>query len=282
MLLDREYVWLLVWKGLFKRSFHLAHAVHPAGGTALEFGVFRGSSYIYQADQIRHRYPGTRLIGFDSWSGLPAETPGIWTPKVHAQGRFRAGKDVVLRRMKRAGLDPEDTARFRFVDGLYQDSLTRALQGQIADVIFVNIDCDMHKSTLGLLDFIKPLLRPGTILYWDDWSSPMEKHAGEWGEHLAWREWCTANPDVKTDVVDVNWLEQRTMLVTVVGDRALTPEQIDAVHARYRQLESIGLRAGRRLLGMRILRPLLRLFFGVSGALRAARAESALARKGDV
>ena len=39
----------------------------------------------------------------------------------------------------------------------------------LSSLIFVNVDVDLYISTIQLLDFIKPLMRPGMIIYWDDW-----------------------------------------------------------------------------------------------------------------
>jgi len=279
MLLDREYVRFLILKGLFKKSFRLANEIHKAGGTALEFGVFRGSSFIFQAHQIKNRYVTTKLVGFDSWSGLPEETSGIWFPGVHEKGQYRSTKDVVISRMKKAGLDPSDTSKYRFVDGFYQDSLTPEVQNQISNVIFVNIDVDIHKSTIELLNFVKPLLRPGAIIYWDDWKSPLEKHEGEWGEHLAWKEWCQENTHIKAETLDVNWLNQRTMVVTAVGNDSLSPEQLKAVYAKCNELDSVFARLEKFVLKSKLARSLLQVVFRIAGTLQTSHGDLASEKK---
>lgn len=270
--LDREYLRFLILKGLLQKSFQLAHRVFPEGGTCLEFGVFRGSSYIYQAEQIVRRYPNSKLVGFDSWAGLPEETAGVWAPKVHEKGQYRSTKDVVLERMKKAGIDSRDP-RFSFVDGFYHDSLTPALQKSFQEIIFINIDVDIHKSTIELLDFIKPMLQPGTILYWDDWKSPLENFEGEWGEHLAWEQWSAENPRMRAEVVDVNWVQQRTMVVTAVGDRSLSAAEIARVHTLSRELDSLRVRVGKQLLSYRAAQKLLQLAFRVLGAFQTTHGE---------
>lgn len=208
---------------VFHRAFHLAHHIFPQGGTCLEFGVYTGTSYCYQADQIHTRYPASRLIGFDSWQGLPQETLGVWHPEVHAVGKLAASKDKVLQRLKLIGLNPG--WHFRLVDGFFAESLTQELQSEIKDLIFVNIDVDIYRSTVELLDFVQPLLRPGVILYWDDWNSPpYEMQPGPWGEQLAWEHWVQKQEQrFHVETIEINPVNQRTMLVTEVGEERLPP-----------------------------------------------------------
>ena len=50
----------------------LAMECYPDGGTILEFGVGLGTSYCYLADMILAGCD-CKLIGFDSFQGLPEE-----------------------------------------------------------------------------------------------------------------------------------------------------------------------------------------------------------------
>lgn len=277
-LLDREYIRFLVLKGLFKKSFHLAHKIFPNGGRCLEFGVFRGSSYIYQAQEIVRRYPGSKLTGFDSWEGLPEETSGVWAPKVHETGQYRATKNVVQERMKKAGLSLNDP-RFAFVDGFFDKSLTPALQKELDSVIFVNIDVDIHKSTIELLDFIRPLLQPGTVLYWDDWKSPLEEFEGDWGEHLAWYQWSQANREVQAETVDVNWLQQRTMVVTAVGDKRLSATRIAEIQTTCRTMDIVTTRMAKRLLTYRASQQVMQFAFAAMGKFQTSHGDAKLKRE---
>ncbi len=198
---------------LFQRAFFLAHKNFPSDGTCLEFGVGSGKTYLWQARQLLARHKASVLVGFDSWEGLPQETSGVWYPKRHSKGRFsypKSGVETALRNLDgyEAGKD-----RLRFVDGFFSSSLTQEVQDTIGNVIFVNIDVDVYVSTMQLLDFIKPLIQKGTILYWDDWLDSRDiSHArGQWGEHRAWDEWASCNPAVRTRTVTVNWAHQRVM-----------------------------------------------------------------------
>jgi predicted O-methyltransferase YrrM len=175
--------------------------------TALEFGVFEGGSFASMAQEIKHNYPLTSLIGFDSWEGLPSETEGVWYPDRHKKGSFKSSKYAVLEKLRLLGL--RNDPRFQFVDGFFEDSLTEEVRSKISNLSFVNIDVDIHHSTVLILDFIYPLLRPGVVIYFDDWKDPIDKFEGKWGEHLAWEEFIEKHPEVKYSTLEVNQYNQR-------------------------------------------------------------------------
>lgn len=197
---------------LFKNAFVLAHSIFPDGGVCLEFGVFVGKTFEWQARQIKKKYKRSSLIGFDSWQGLPPESENVWIPERHRAGEYASTKDVVLSKLARIGM--RNDKRISFVDGFYSESLTSELQKKIGPAIFINIDVDIYSSTIELLDFVKPLLQPGTVMYWDDWKDPKDDREGEWGEHLAWREWGEKNPDISAETIEVNPVNQRYMVIT--------------------------------------------------------------------
>ncbi|MDX9702321.1 MAG: TylF/MycF/NovP-related O-methyltransferase [Candidatus Auribacterota bacterium] len=217
---------------LLQRGFYLANSIFPEGGTCLEFGVYVGDSYIWQAERILKKFPKTSLIGFDSWEGLPDETEGVWRPDRHNKGCFASAKEKVLSRLNDLNIKESDT-RFSFVDGFFSESLTDQLRKTLKNIIFINIDVDLYKSTIEVLDFVKPILRPGIIIYWDDWKSPKDTYDDSWGEHRAWGDWIARNPEVKTEIIEVNPVNQRTMIVTQANGINMTGAGLDLCKIRY-------------------------------------------------
>ena len=202
-----------------KVGFHHAHQTFGSG-TCLEFGVAWGTSYAWQVAQILDKYTCSKLIGFDSWAGLPKETPGVWAPDRHCKGAFATNKTNVIARVEELGatIGKDIISKFSLIDGFFSESLTTELQGYIKDLIFVNIDVDIHSSTVEVLNWITPLLRPGVVLYADDWLDPVDigKGAAEWGEHLAWRQWTEAHPHIKYNMIAVNAVNQRAFEILAV------------------------------------------------------------------
>lgn len=194
---------------LFEKTFHRAHEYFPEGGTLLEFGVFVGKTFEYQAMCMDRGYKNDSLIGFDSFQGLPAETEGVWYPTRHRIGNYSSSRYEVEKRI--SGMSSRD--KCKLVEGFYCDTLTEELQNTISNVIFVNIDVDLHSSTLEVLDFIKPLVQKGTLIYWDDWKNPTDVNNESWGEHRAWKEWEEVNT-TSWLTIEVNKLNQRTMVAT--------------------------------------------------------------------
>ncbi|MAH51684.1 hypothetical protein CMI37_38055 [Candidatus Pacearchaeota archaeon] len=205
----------------FTKGLHKANLNFKKNGTWLEFGVCGGRSMMWMVKLMREYYPDSKYIGFDSWMGLPKESEGVWRPERHAEGRFSVSKDGVIKRLdgaglvswkknwkgkKRAILDP----RFQFIDGFYENSLTEKVQNKIDDLVFVNIDVDIHISTVQALEFLRPIFRVGVVMYFDDWKDRKDdKQKGKWGEHLAWEQFIEKYPEIKYETVFKNSNRQR-------------------------------------------------------------------------
>jgi len=115
----------------------------------LEFGVYRGESMRYWSRGLQHA--DAKLHGFDSFEGLP-ESGGLWT-----KGEF----DV-------QGAMPENTdPRVQFFKGWFEDVLP-GYSLPDHDVLVINMDADLYASTLYVLRHLRPHIRPGTFLYFDD------------------------------------------------------------------------------------------------------------------
>jgi len=135
----------------------------------LEFGVWQGDSIRQWASLNSH--PETRLFGFDSFEGLPED----WDRSMSA-GTF----DV-------QGVLPKiDDKRVSFVKGWFQDTLPGFLaQYKRQDRLVVNIDADLHSSTLYCLVKLDPIITPGTIVIFDEFVSALH-------EFRAYHEYCKA------------------------------------------------------------------------------------------
>jgi hypothetical protein len=77
-----------------------------------------------------------------------------------------------------------------FYDQSLNDALRYRLAGKKAAVVYV--DCDLYKSTVPVLQFVRPFLQKGTVIVFDDWNC----YHGDptLGERRAWAEFCVAHP----------------------------------------------------------------------------------------
>lgn len=130
---------------------HLAQQVQEPV-TYLEFGVFEGASMRVWRELLKA--PETRLAGFDSFEGLP-EDWGHFTEKqvFDVQGR----------------MPHFDDPRVRLVKGWFDRTLPGFLENfKTPERLIVHLDADLYSSTIYALRQLRPHLRPGTILIFDE------------------------------------------------------------------------------------------------------------------
>lgn len=134
-------------------------------GDIVEFGVFNGAS--------------TRIIRDELWR------TALWEPaqrkkKIYACDSFR-GLPGHYERLP-PGTFATKVPRLRgveIVNGFFEDVLTEALARQVGKISFAHFDADLYSSTLCALDWITPLVQPGTVLLFDEFcgEEPAEERA---------------------------------------------------------------------------------------------------------
>lgn len=144
----------------------LEHALSlaPAGGMALEFGVFTGTTLKI----IAAARPAGGVYGFDSFQGLPED----WRTD------FPAGTFTV------DGLP--DVPGAELVVGWFDDTLPGFLARHEGPVDFLHVDGDLYSSAKTVLELVGPRLRPGSIIVFDEFFN-----FPNWKQHeyRAWTEY---------------------------------------------------------------------------------------------
>jgi len=124
-----------------------------------EFGVYRGDSIRNWASINSH--PDSRFFGFDSFEGLP-ET---WN-EVNKAGAFDVGGQIPI----------IDDPRVQFVKGWFQKTLRQAISHYTPrSRMVIHNDSDLYSSTIFVLTVLDPLIVPGTVLIFDEFSSPLHE-----------------------------------------------------------------------------------------------------------
>lgn len=134
----------------------------------LEFGVSRGASFKWWIDNLTDE--SVRFYGFDTFSGLPED----W-------GLFKKGD------MHNDDNLPiiEDDDRHKFYKGLFQDTLIDFLKDYKPQKRrIIHMDADIYSATLYVLTIIRPYLRSGDLVLFDEFNVPMH-------EFKAFTEWCS-------------------------------------------------------------------------------------------
>lgn len=118
----------------------------------LDFGVAHGRSIRVWSSLLKH--PDSRLHGFDTFEGLPPGGGSDWEAGLFSQG----GKPPEI-------ADP----RVSFFKGLFEETLPH-YKPPPHDVLIVSIDCDLYSSTIVVLNALAPYLKPGSYIYFDEFS----------------------------------------------------------------------------------------------------------------
>ena len=168
----------------FEKAFNRIASYGPKGDY-LEFGVYRGDSFIkaYKL-AITYGFTNMRFFAFDSFQGLPGN-----------EGHFRRGdyafpKQLFHRMIDKAGVD---VSRVITVEGWFSDSLQESVKTQYAlkTAAIIHVDCDLYESAREVLRFIEDVVHIGTILIFDDWYSfsSVDGNSEVRGEEKAFTEW---------------------------------------------------------------------------------------------
>jgi O-methyltransferase len=131
----------------------------------LEFGVASGLSFNWWLQHNAH--PDSRFYGFDTFEGLPED----W--------HFFKKGDM------RAELPEVDDNRAKFVKGLFQDTLLNFLKSHPRGVgkMVIHMDADLYSSTLFSLTTLAPYLKPGDIIFFDEFNVPNHEYAA-WNDFV--------------------------------------------------------------------------------------------------
>lgn len=175
-------------------------------GSYMEFGVYKGQSIVFAAknketlfgskQEIINKGAGiSGIFAFDSFDGIkgivPEESSGPFR-----EGGYAASYNEFIKNLGSQGVSPDEIVT---IPGYFQDSLTSTLQSELISiepvVAVVNIDCDVYVPALLALDFVRPMLRQGSIVLFDDWFSyaldPLK------GEPRALSEFLQKNPSFR-------------------------------------------------------------------------------------
>jgi O-methyltransferase len=117
----------------------------------LEFGVWEGESILYWARSNRH--DESRFFGFDTFTGLPENWGHRPAGMFNVEGKLPQTND----------------SRVSFVSGLFQETVPKFLADfEAKNRLVIHCDADLYSSTLYVLARLHSIMRPGTILIFDE------------------------------------------------------------------------------------------------------------------
>lgn len=177
-------------------------------GHYLEFGVSRGTStacvyHVLRTEGLQY----VRLVGFDSFEGLPPEAASEgWAP-----GQYKSTLAATRRYLAKHGVDMR---RVLLVKGWFKDSLTEETRDRygIGKASLILIDCDIYSASKDALEFCAPHIRDRAVILFDDWGWKADK--GEIGQKEAFEEFLEANPQLTAEPLPAYRPEARVFMVT--------------------------------------------------------------------
>lgn len=153
-------------KEFFRRAWHYAR-FNGIGGDYAEFGCHGANTFRMSWHAIRLVGANAHLWAFDSFAGLPAGEDGRDDHPQWVAGTMATPLDDFHRLCRRAGMGPGD---YHVVPGYYDTSLAPEAPGpRPHSVAVAYVDCDLYSSTIDVLAFLDPRLRPGSIIGFDDY-----------------------------------------------------------------------------------------------------------------
>lgn len=156
--------------------------------TYFEFGVGWGetvTNYIIAAkDFAKDKHLSIsdfNITLFDSFKGLPPKNGAYDDHPSWKPGMFAHGVSEVKRVIRNLGLDP-NSDRLKIIEGLYEETLTNKLSEslEVTPPQVVTVDCDYYSSTKVVLEWLRPIIKDGCVLYFDDiWVFNGNPHKGQ-------------------------------------------------------------------------------------------------------
>ena len=159
-----------------------------AASTMAEFGVWKGSSL----RDIAMRAPRHRVIGFDSFFGLPI--PWVTGGKNHPAGHFTTGGSIP------SAMPPNVS----FVVGEFCKTLPFLEQNLLPGrpcFALVHIDSDLYESCVEVLRFVTNRLVYGSVLLFDELCDFGGKYPN-W-QHGEWKALCEWLPTVNLHIAPI-------------------------------------------------------------------------------
>ncbi len=129
----------------------------------LEFGVCTGNSFQWWLKQNTN--PASRFWGFDTFEGLPEK----WL--FYKKGDMFSDVPAI------------DDTRGKFIKGLFQDTLHNFQREYLTYASepgprkIIHMDADLFSSTVFVLTSLAPYLRPGDIIFFDEFNVPNHEYA---------------------------------------------------------------------------------------------------------
>jgi O-methyltransferase len=206
-------------KEFFRRAFHYL-TFNGIDGDYAEFGCHGGMTFRIAWSACQNARYEAHLWGFDSFEGLPQGDDPRDGHLRRTPGWLATSLDDFHEICALAAIPPD---RYTAIPGYYKSSLRPGADGSRPEKIsLAYIDCDLYSSTVEVLQFLEPRLRPGSVVGFDDWFC--YSSAGPSGERLAALEHFAESAWRLVPFVQYGWFGMSFL----VEDREAVPAPVGA------------------------------------------------------
>jgi hypothetical protein len=129
-------------------------------GNIVECGSYQGGSAIFMASVAQKLLPDVRVIGFDTFEGMPPSNHSI---DAIFEGEFKNTDFDELNNF----VTSKNLANLRFVKGMFQETIKNELNN-IGPIALLHIDCDINSSVKYCYASLKESLVEGAYIVFDD------------------------------------------------------------------------------------------------------------------
>lgn len=164
--------WVYNW--MYFQNFEYVKTYSPQN-TYFEFGTGWGgtlSGFLRACNRLAkyHQFDVNKIkiVLFDSFEGLPAEMHEADFNPEWEKGKFAYSRDYITNIILEHNFPLENVT---FIEGYYENTLnesTMDILRKLPAPSIVTMDVDYYSSTQIALNFIHPLLKSGTVFYFDD------------------------------------------------------------------------------------------------------------------
>jgi len=172
------------------------------GQDLYEFGVASGKSMIEVLKTLKDKNLNFNCFyGLDSFIGMPeCHAEPLWQSE-WAEGNFSSKETYDCKSVEevitflQSNIEPflfQEEQTLKLIPGFYSDSLPTLEVESLRPAAILDIDCDLYSSTYEVLDFMatNSLIKPGTIIIYDDWGGSPGYITQADGESRAHKEIC--------------------------------------------------------------------------------------------
>jgi hypothetical protein len=136
-------------------------------GDYAEFGCFSGVTFAFAYHIAKKLDIKTHFWAIDSFCGLPPQQTTADEHQKWVAGTMAIGIDKFHQACKARGLSIRD---YSIIEGYYEECLSKLAESdQPVNISLAYVDCDLYSSTKAVLNFLRPRLKHGMIIAFDDY-----------------------------------------------------------------------------------------------------------------